>query len=188
MMRQEKFGNFLTYENKMVLLYFNPINTIGQYFIFVYEQDILDVGAYYNPIYSFLGKKHCPKSVVIVEPILDAFSGYVSCPSGNGFTHIVILPITFRHYTTVKNQVPKSDAVVCIGCDSHYGPNRRLLESTFGRPFTLYLEYPSEYVHNAAYKKMGKGMSENMTYYLEYEVHTKATQYTKRVMKVINYT
>jgi hypothetical protein len=29
-----------------------------------------------------------------------------------------------------------------------------LLETTFVRPYTLFFEYPSEYIHNANYKKM----------------------------------
>jgi hypothetical protein len=63
---------------------------------------------------------------------------------GTGFTHILFLPITFKQYTALPaNQVPAPSAVVCIGCDSHYGPNRRLLETSFPKPYTLYLEYPS---------------------------------------------
>jgi hypothetical protein len=33
-----------------------------------------------------------------------------------------------------------------------------LLETSFKKPYKLYLEYPSEYVHNVAFKKMnGQG-------------------------------
>jgi len=125
---------------------------------------------------------------VIVEPILDPFSGYIPCKDSKLFTHLAVLPITFKHYRTVRKLFPDPDGVVCIGCDSHYGPNRHLLETTFPRPFTLFLEYPSEYVHNAAYKKMGKGEGENMTFTRAFEVKTKETQYTQRMMKVIKYT
>ena len=145
----------------------------------------------------YLKSSHCPESVVVVEPILDAFSGYVPCSErdssgrsdskGSGKTLVTVLPITFKDYTSVMSMLPMPDAVVCIGCDSHYGPNRKMLESTFGRPFTLYLEYPSEYVHNTAYRRMGKGPGEMMTYYNNYEVKTTATKYTKRAMKVIRY-
>jgi len=135
----------------------------------------------------FLSKSHCPKSFLVIEPILDAFSGYVPCPNGEGETHILVLPITFKYYTEIKQEFPNPDAVVCIGCDSHYGPNRRYLETTFPRPFVLYLEYPSEYIHNGPYKRMGKGEGEQMNYFNSYQVATDATKFTKRVMKVIHY-
>ena len=54
-----------------------------------------------------------------------------------------------------RNVIPMPQSIVCVGCDSIYGPNKRMLESAFPRPYTLYLEYPSEYVHNAPFKKMG---------------------------------
>ena len=117
-------------------------------------QNILDIGAYYNPINLFLDKNFCPESVVIVEPILNALSAVVPCTGTPGGTHILFLQITFKFYIKIKNLVPKSYSIVCIGCDSHYGPNRNLLETSFERPYKLFLEYPSEYVHNAAFKKM----------------------------------
>ena len=130
--------------------------------------------------------------------------------------------------------VPRSDSIVCIGCDSHYGPNRHLLETSFERPYKLFLEYPSEYVHNAAFKKMMgygtfpdfifmfsiyssfsvkyynnyltfsmyvylliflsillllfiSGNGESMTFIKKFQPLTNETQYTKRVMKIIEY-
>lgn len=118
------------------------------------KQNILDVGAYYNPINLFLSNGSCPASVVIVEPILDALSVIVPCSTSGGRTHFIFLPITFKFYLKIRNVLPVSDSVVCIGCDSHYGPNRMLLETSFAKPYKLYLEYPSEYVHNVAFKKM----------------------------------
>ena len=80
------------------------------------------------------------------------------------------------------------DTIVCIGCDSHYGPNRNMLETTFTRPYSLYIEYPSEYIHNAAFRKMnGEGKGEVMTYIHKFQPKTNETIYTKRVMKVIEY-
>jgi hypothetical protein len=128
-------------------------------------QNILDIGAYYNPINLFFKDNFCPSSVVVVEPILDALSAIVPCPGGSS-THYLFLPITFKFYLRIKDSVPKSDSIVCIGCDSHYGPNRKLLETSFPRPYKLFLEYPSEYVHNVAFKKMiGTGMGHDIYFY-----------------------
>jgi hypothetical protein len=136
--------------------------------LFLITQNILDVGAYYNPINLFLSNEFCPASVVIVEPILDALSAIVPCGTAGGSTHLIFLPITFKFYLKVKSVLPVSDSVVCIGCDSHYGPNRMLLETSFKKPYKLYLEYPSEYVHNVAFKKMnGKGTGQ-IAHYIPY--------------------
>lgn len=150
--------------------------------------NILDIGAYYNPINLFLQSGHCPNSVVIVEPILQATSAYVPCEGGKGKTHIVILPVTFFYFRSVKKMVPRPDSVVCIGCDSVYGPNRNMLETTFERPFTLYLEYPSEYHHNGPFRKMmGTEPGEKLTFIKKIQPQTNETQYVKRVFKVIEY-
>ena len=177
-----------------------------------------------------MDKHFCPESVVVVEPILEALSAVVPCTGTGtpGATHFLFLPITFKFYIKIKNLVPKSDSIVCIGCDSHYGPNRNLLETSFERPYKLFLEYPSEYVHNAAFKKMmgyGElhffqicqfftsyfifarvsidstyspnficcivlyllGNGESMTFIKKFQPQTNETQYTKRVMKIIEY-
>lgn len=106
-----------------------------------------------------MDKGSCPASVVVVEPILDALSAMIPCDGAlGGTTHYLFMPITFKFYLKVKSGLPRSDTVVCIGCDSHYGPNRMLLETSFQKPYKLFLEYPTEYVHNAAFRKMmGKG-------------------------------
>lgn len=146
------------------------------------------MGAYYNPIHLFLNATHCPNSVVVIEPILDPLSAMVPCPGGVGQTHVVFLPVTFRFYITVAGLLPRPDSVVCIGCDSHYGPTRKMLETTFVRPFTLLLEYPSEYVHNAPFRKMmGTDAGEKMTFMKKFQPVTNETKYTKRVMKIIEY-
>jgi hypothetical protein len=59
-------------------------------------KNILDIGAYYNPINLFFDKSHCPASVVIVEPILDPLSAMIPCADGQGSTHIIVAPITFK--------------------------------------------------------------------------------------------
>jgi hypothetical protein len=168
--RQIKFGSMLS-QNKM--------------------KRILDIGAYYNPINLFLEySTNCPESVVIIEPILDPLSVKIPCLNDRSIsTHVIFMPITFKQYLQYSHMLPVPDGVVCIGCDSHYGPNRRLLETSFHRPFTLYLEYPSEYVHNAPFRKMnGDGLGEKLEFIHKFQPDTNETQYTKRVMKVIGYT
>ena len=71
---------------------------------------------------------------------------------------------------------------------SVYGPTRKMLETSFQRPYTLYLEFPSEYIHNAPYKKMnGDNPGETAIYKYRFQPKTNETIYTKRVMKVIAY-
>ena len=64
-----------------------------------------------------------------------------------------------------------------------------MLEKTFMRPFTIFLEYPSEYVHNKRTFKhmMGTGPGEAMTFLKKFQPDTNATQYVQRVMKIIEY-
>jgi hypothetical protein len=151
-------------------------------------KNLMDIGAYYNPINLFLSPSACPESVNIIEPILDPVSAMVPCANGTKSTHYLVLPITFKYYTLIKSKLPMPETVVCIGCDSHYGPNRRMLETTFLRPYTLFIEYPSEYVHNAPFKKMnGEGPGEKMTFHHKFQAETNETIYTKRVMKVIEF-
>lgn len=148
--------------------------------------NLIDIGAYYNPIHLFMGAAVCPEHVVVIEPILDPLS--VTLPCGEKQTHYLFLPITFKHYMSIKSMLPAMETVVCIGCDSHYGPSRPMLETAFSRPYTLYLEYPHDYVHNAPYRKMiGNGPGEYLLYNTRFQAKTNETMYTKRVMKVIEY-
>ena len=72
--------------------------------------------------------------------------------------------------------------------NSVYGPTRKMLETSFTKPYTLYLEFPSDYIHNAPYKKMnGENPGENVVFKFKFQPKTNETQYTKRVMKVIEY-
>ena len=119
---------------------------------------------------------------------VDALSVSVPCSDPTRRTHVMFLPITFKYYMSISNTLPMPESVVCIGCDSHYGPNRKMLETAFVRPYTLYLEYPSEYVHNTPFKKMnGEAAGEEMTFIRKFQPKTNETQYTKRVMKIIQY-
>jgi len=92
---------------------------------------IIDIGAYYNPIHLFLSINSCPITVIIIEPILDALSVIVPCnqEAKNNInvsiynpyfqTHVLFLPITFKHYLTIKTMIPDPETVVCIGCDRY---------------------------------------------------------------------
>ena len=183
MVRQELFGKVLTKSK---------------------SSNIVDIGSYYNPIHLFLDSQsqsvanknsnsdYCPNSVLIIEPILDALSVQIPCGSSNKMTHIIFLPITFRHYMKhiIKTYIdlPKPDSIVCIGCDSHYGPNRHMLENTFTRPYDLLLEYPSKYVHNGPMRKMlGDGPGETMLFHRTLEPHTNDTTFINRTFKIIRY-
>ena len=91
-------------------------------------RNVLDVGAYYNPINLFFGASHCPASVVVIEPILDALSAIVPCPGSppstrrttpdtappdaTHATHFIVLPITFKFYVGVKHLLPKPERCV----------------------------------------------------------------------------
>ena len=92
---------------------------------------VIDIGAYYNPIHLFLSIDACPITVIIVEPILDALSVNIPCnlaarenanvsiSNPSYMTHVVFLPITFKHYLTIKTILPEPETVVCIGCDRY---------------------------------------------------------------------
>jgi hypothetical protein len=138
--------------------------------------------------------------VIVVEPILQALSAEIPCPGASGrFTHVAFLPITFKMYQTFMSILPVPDAVVCIGCDSHYGPNRHLLETSFKRPYTLFIEYPSEYRPNRPFSNMvGSGPAEKLllvhnfspTVDIEKYLYPKNFERDKlnqRTMKVIDY-
>ena len=61
-----------------------------------------------------------------------------------------------------------------------------MLETAFLRPYTLFLEYPSDYVHNKPFKSMlGDGDGEKLLFAKKIQPKTNETQYTKRVLKVI---
>ena len=160
-------------------------------------KNVIDIGAYYNPIHLFTPKTKCFESVIIVEPILDALSVHIPCDplstttNGKKYTHVMFLPVTFRYFARdVVSRMPTEtpDAVVCIGCDGHYGPTRRMLESTFPKPFTIYIEYPTEYFHNPPFNRMlGQGPNEKLIFHKLLYPHTNETTYTRRALKIIEY-
>ena len=119
--------------------------TFGTMLVHNKAKNIVDIGAYYTPIYLWLSNdntNYCPNSVVIVEPILDALSAMIPCANKPGYyTHVIILPVTFKYYTEIKKDLPTEapDSIICIGCDSHFGPTRRLLETVYTRPYTCLL-------------------------------------------------
>lgn len=199
MQRQKMFGKMLGQYNAKHILdigaYYNPINLF-----FSSELCPLSV-VVIEPILDALS---------VVVPCGDDTSNNMGAHTGgkNTKTHVVFLPITFRYYaafvsphnpadgnrrlrpdpTQVTSSLPHPDHVVCIGCDSHYGPNRKLLEGTFLRPFTLLLEYPVEYVHNRPYRMMGEALGEKTVFKQSFDYRTNETRYTKRQMIVIEYT
>lgn len=92
---------------------------------------IIDIGAYYNPIHLFLSIHSCPITIIIIEPILNPLSILIPCHEdarkNNNVTiynpkfetHIMFLPITFKHYLTIKTVIPDPETIVCIGCDRY---------------------------------------------------------------------
>ena len=81
--------------------------------------NLIDIGAYYNPIHLFLAGDLCLLNILIIEPILDPLSVSIPCVDNNKDkrTHVLFLPITFRYYMDIKQMLPKPETVVCIGCD-----------------------------------------------------------------------
>lgn len=152
-------------------------------------RNVLDIGAYYNPINLFLAHDACLDNIVIIEPILDALSVQVPCAADHTKkTHIMYLPITFKYYLSINASLPRPDSVVCIGCDALLGPTRKMLETVFERPYTLLFEYPSFYRPSAPFMEMnGTGPGEEMTYLRKFQPKTNETDFSKRVMKVIHY-
>ena len=153
-------------------------------------RNVMDIGAYYNPINLFLSPEVCPESVTVIEPILDPLSVSVPCASNHTkHTHIMILPVTSHYVGLFAAAFPKPDTIVCIGCDANYGPSRKLLETTFARPYTLYLEYALDYKPNKVFEAInGEEKGETVLYKHSFQPSTNETIYTKRMMKVIRFT
>ena len=115
MKRQEAFGEMISMRN-------NSLN-------------IIDIGAYYNPIHLFLTPNHCPHSVIIVEPILDALSAVVPChkhyirhDNPQRSTHYIVLPITFKYFITIKQMLPRPGTLIVyshLSALTHYFTNGR---------------------------------------------------------------
>jgi hypothetical protein len=126
-----------------------------------FPRRILDIGPYFSPIHQFLGKG-CPREIVSVEVVGEAaktqppFPGYarrpydsveVACLSG-GSTHLLVAPVTVQSFLSKwKSHLDMNfDAVVCLGCDAHFGPSPAdLLSLSQNGAFDLYVEYPTAY-------------------------------------------
>lgn len=204
MQRQKMFGKMLgDYKAKHIVdigAYYNPVN--------------LFLSPSHCPISVVIIEPILDPLSAIVPCGGDGESGNTlgGAESGrNTKTHVVFLPITFRYYasfvaphnpaagtaalpqaTQVTAPLPHPDYVVCIGCDAHYGPSRRMLDGTFARPFTLLIEYPVDYYHNRReFRNLGEGgikAGEKVLFTQNFQYSTNDTQFTRRMMKTIEYT
>ncbi len=110
---------------------------------------VLEIGGYFEPLVRFL-HGFCPRLIVTVDPVLEAESSFVPC--GGGHAHVVFLPALAQELFSEEAalgvqhgpQGGRWDAIVCIGCDGHFGPRRANLLA-LPRPYTLYLEIPLAY-------------------------------------------
>lgn len=112
---------------------------------------ILEIGGYFQPISKFL-HGFCPTLLVTVDPILDAASVLLKCGKESE-THIVDVPATAKEFfdtklRTLHNPSGRWDAVVCVGCDVHWGPRQAQLLA-LPRPTTIYLEFSADYAPSA---------------------------------------
>lgn len=172
---------------------------------------IFDIGAYYTPMILFIDN-YCPEEITILEPILDPVSATIPCRvktnkiNVNKKLLVHIMPIGFAAYykslvnykrmkadkSHDKNTHTNPDAVICLGCDHHYGPSRSHLEHAFERPYTLFLEFPARY-RGSPYVNMGKGRDDQSkglhlkmekTLHLNYNIST--FTYVDRSMRIIH--
>lgn len=117
--------------------------TVGKWLDSIEPKRILDIGAYTNPIHSFM--EHCPESVFMMEPCgelahdgeMPWSSKEVSC--GGRVTVQNVLPKSIKSFL-YETHMQQFDVIVCIGCDKTYGPNWQELMS-MPRPFHLVLEF-----------------------------------------------
>ena len=137
----------------------------AKYLDMVKPDRILDIGAYTNPIHSFMD--HCPAASFVLEPCGElAHDG--DTPYLSKETHCQN-PKNLKITHTIQNVLPKSvktfikdsqhfDAIVCIGCDPVYGPTWTELMAA-PRPFHLVLEatagYATQYYPVDEIKKSG---------------------------------
>lgn len=120
---------------------------------------ILEIGGYFQSAGNFL-HGFCPELVVNVDPIFDTSSAIVPCVgsgAGGGETHVAVVPATARDFFSNVAAVagalvpPRGhwDAVVCVGCDAHYGPTAAHFLA-LPRPTTLYLDFALAYAPSVA--------------------------------------
>lgn len=113
---------------------------------------VLDIGTYTNPLQNFISDEYCPELIVSIEPCgeLSTISKhgdpwqsimYPCHDESGGSTHLLVIPITIQEYVLSHHFATTDyDAVVCIGCDVHYGPKLQDFEALRG-PFHLYLGF-----------------------------------------------
>ena len=126
----------------------------AKYLDMVKPDRILDIGAYTNPIHSFMD--HCPATSFVLEPCGElAHNG--DTPHLSKETHCQN-PNNLKITRTIQNVMPKSvktfikelkhiqhfEAIVCIGCDPVFGPAWTEL-MVLPRPFHLVLESTADY-------------------------------------------
>lgn len=155
-------------------------------------ETILEIGGSFQWIGRFI-HGHCPKTIVMIDPVVDAES-YLS-PCGESSVHIVTISVTasdFVKRNLATSLVPNGhfDAIICIGCDVHWGiPANQLLN--FPRPFRLILEISSEYGPSVSqYGRIDQETGCRSVFsaamdMIEYASPIK-TDYTKRWFRVIN--
>ena len=113
---------------------------------------ILDIGAYTNPIHSFMS--HCPKEVTIIEPCGELshagdnpyFSGNIECGTSNQSTLLNVFPTSIKTFVGTS-EATHYDVVLCIGCDAAHGPTWKEL-MLLPRPVTIILEASIAYAWN----------------------------------------
>ena len=116
---------------------------------------ILDIGPYTNPIWKFIDfNDYCPELIVSLEPCGEVITNTSmawrsvlrSCSTnGKQSTHLILVPQVIQIYFESDHfRESQYDAVVCIGCDGHFGPSGKMITS-LRKPFFLYLEYPPDY-------------------------------------------
>jgi hypothetical protein len=117
---------------------------------------VLDIGPNTNPIWSFM--THCPESVFMIEPCGEMISHdrnapYVSkeVPCGASASSGTRSSIEHVMPTSIKTFIhdchfQQFDVVVCIGCDTNYGPTWKEL-MLMPRPFHIAPEFSTTAFH-----------------------------------------
>jgi hypothetical protein len=142
-------------------------------------QSILDIGAYYNDMRQFL--RHCPRHLTIVEPILDDEAYTSTCLQRN--TSVAVVTQTFQEFLaeTWRSWPVKFDTVVCIGCDSRFGPTAKELNTVSSR--FIVVEYAEgDGPSRKQYSRMKGNVLREMLYTIR---DANATQFNVRKMLLI---
>ena len=129
----------------------------AKYLDMVKADRILDIGAYTNPIHSFMD--HCPAASVVLEPCGELahdgdtpyLSKETSCqnPKSLKFTRTIqnVMPKSVKSFVKELQHIQHFDAIVCIGCDPVFGPTWTEL-MLMPRPFHLVLEATADYAED----------------------------------------